>query len=317
MILNKIIEHIQTAQRFLVASHESPDGDAIGSTLGLAIALKKMGKEVVAFNADGVPTNLSFLPGTDLMRTGLDDNDRFDVGFLLDAGDIDRAGTDINKCCDLLINIDHHPHSDFGDLRYVDISSSATAVLIYRLLQACEFPFDLDVAIPLYLGILDDTGSFRYSSANKEAFNVAGQLIDLGVDPWDIASRLYESYPLSRMRLLGLVLSTLDISTCGRYASVSLIQKFIDAAGATSEQSDGFVNYARAVKGVEIALFIKEQPESVYQVSFRSRGSIDVGSLARELGGGGHHNAAGARISAGSIEEARMEIYRHIDNLLN
>ena len=317
MILNNIVKQIQSAQRFLVASHQSPDGDAIGSTLGLAIALTKMGKDVVAFNADGVPANLTFLSGVEMVRTTLDDAERFDVGFLLDAGDLDRAGIDMNKHCRLLINIDHHPHSDFGDLCYVDTSSSATAILVHRLLQACDFTLDIDVAKPLYVGILDDTGSFRYSSANREAFNLAGQLIEVGIDPWDIASRLYESYPTSRMRLLGLVLNTLDVSPCGRYASVAMIQEFLAAAGATSEQSDGFVNYARAVKGVEIALFIKEQPDSVYQISFRSRGSIDVGSLARQLGGGGHHNAAGARIQANSMEEARIEIYRHIDSLLN
>ncbi len=317
MTLSKIVEHIQSSQRFLVASHQSPDGDAIGSTLGLAITIKKMGKDVIAFNADGVPANLTFLPGVELVCTTLDDDARFDVGFLLDAGDLDRAGIDMKKHCDLLINIDHHPHSDFGDLCYVDTNSSATAILVHRLLQACDFTLDIDVAKPLYLGILDDTGSFRYSSANREAFSLAGQLIEIGIDPWDIASRLYESYPTSRMRLLGLVLNTLDVSSCGRYASVSMIQEFLTAAGATSEESDGFVNYARAVKGVEVALFIKEQPDSVYQISFRSRGSIDVATLARHLGGGGHHNAAGARIHAGSIEEARLVIYRHIDSLLN
>ena len=317
MMLNKIAEHINSAQRFLVASHESPDGDAIGSTLGLANALRKMGKEVVAFNADGVPANLTFLPGTDLIQSSLDDTARFDIGFLLDAGDLDRAGIDMHKHCNLLINIDHHPHSDFGDLCYVDTRASATAVLVYRLLQACDFTLDIEVAKPLYLGILDDTGSFRYSSSNREAFTLAGQLIEAGIDPWDIASRLYESYPLSRMRLLGLVLNTLDVSACGRYASVSMMQDFLQVAGATSEDADGFVNYARAVKGVEIALFIKEQSDSVYQISFRSRGSIDVGSLARELGGGGHHNAAGARISAPTLDGARRELYRQIDLLLN
>ncbi len=317
MILTKIAEKIQSSQRFLIASHQSPDGDAIGSTLGLTLALRKMGKDVVAFNVDGVPANLSFLPGADLFCSSLADDDYFDVGFLLDAGDLERAGIDMHRHCEVLINIDHHPHSDFGDLCYVDTRSSATAILICRVLQACNFSLDAEVAKPLYLGILDDTGSFRYSSANREAFDVAGRLIDLGIDPWDIASRLYESFPSSRMRLLGLVLSTLDVSSCSRYASVSMKQEFLTATGATSEESDGFVNYARAVEGVEIALFIKEEPNSIYQISFRSRGSIDVGTLARHLGGGGHHNAAGARIQAESIDAARMELYRHIDALLN
>jgi len=317
MILNDIVEKIRSSQRFLVVSHQSPDGDAIGSTLGLALALKKMGKDVVAFNVDGVPANLAFLPGSDTLRSSLDADESFDIGFLLDAGELKRAGIPMHQHCDLLINIDHHPHSDFGDLCYLDTDASATAVLIYRLLVACGFSLDIEVAKALYAGVLDDTGSFRYSSANREAFQLAGVLVDCGVDPWQIASSLYESFPSSRMRLLGLVLSTLDISACGRYASVSLIQEFLPQAGATSEESDGFVNYARAVKGVEVALFIKEQADAIYQISFRSRGNIDVGTLARQLGGGGHHNAAGARIPATSIDAARSELYRHLDQLLN
>jgi phosphoesterase RecJ-like protein len=317
MILNDIIHHIRTSQRFLVVSHESPDGDAIGSTLALTLALRKMGKDVVAFNVDGVPANLTFLPGTESVSCSLAADEIFDVGFLLDAGELKRAGIPIQEHCHLLINIDHHPHSDFGDICYLDTGASATAVLIYRLLDACNFPLDREVAEALYVGVLDDTGSFRYSSANREAFELAGILVECGVDPWQIASNLYESFSDARMRLLGLVLSTLDISACGRYASVALKQEFLARSGATSEESDGFVNYARAVKGVEIALFIKEQADGKYQISFRSRGNQDVGALARQLGGGGHHNAAGARISAASLDAARSELYRHLDLLLN
>ncbi len=317
MILNDIIHIIRTSQRFLIVSHESPDGDAIGSTLALTLSLKKMGKDVVAFNVDGVPANLAFLPGAQSVITSLDSDETFDVGFLLDAGELKRAGIPMQQHCNLLINIDHHPHSDFGDICYLDTEASATAVLIYRLLDAGNFPLDIEVAKALYLGVLDDTGSFRYSSANREAFELAGILVESGVDPWQIASSLYESFPGTRMRLLGLVLNTLDISSCGRYASVSLKQEFLARSGATSEESDGFVNYARAVKGVEIALFIKEQADGVYQVSFRSRGNIDVGTLARQLGGGGHHNAAGARIPAESLDAVRNELYRHLDLLLN
>lgn len=317
MVLNDIVEKIRSSQRFLVASHQSPDGDAIGSTLGLALALKKMGKDVVAFNEDGVPANLAFLPGSDSVRTSLADNESFDVGFLLDAGELRRAGIPMQQHCDLLVNIDHHPHSDFGDICYIDTDASATAVLIYRVLDACGFSLDIEVAKALYVGVLDDTGSFRYSSTNREAFELAGKLVDCGIDPWQIASRLYESYPSTRMRLLGLVLNTLDISPCGRYASVSLIQEFLAQSGATPEESDGFVNYARAVKGVEVALFIKEDDDSIYQISLRSRGNIDVGTLARQLGGGGHHNAAGARIPATSLDAVRTELYRLLDLLLN
>lgn len=317
MILNEIVQLLHGARRILIAAHECPDGDAIGSTLALALALRQMGKDVVACNVDGVPDTLSFLPGSALIQTTVAEGEYFDIGFLLDAGELRRAGFPIAEHCETLVNIDHHPHSDFGDIRYVDTAASASAVLIYRLLGACKHEIKIDVAKALYTGLLADTGSFRYSSANQEAFNVAGVLIDLGVDSWEIASNLYESYPLERMKLLGLVLSTLDVSACGRYASVVLSQDFLRQAGTDVEQSDGFINYPRAIKGVEVALFIRQQSDHKYQLSFRSRGKIDVGTLARYLGGGGHHNAAGAIVEADSLDAARAIAYHHLDQLLN
>ncbi len=316
-MLSEIVKALSTANSVLVAAHESPDGDAIGSTLALGLALREMGKEVVICNVDGVPDILSFLPGSDLVQTAVADSARFDLGFLLDAGELRRAGFAMENHCATLVNMDHHPHSDYGDIRYVDTGASATAVLIYRLLLACEHPLSLNVAKALYVGLISDTGSFRYSSANREAFTVAGELVDIGVDPWDVASHLYESYPLKRMQLLGRVLASLDVSACGRYASVALLQDDLRQVGADMELSDGFVNYPRAIKGVEVALFIRQQQDNVYQFSFRSRGTIDVGSLARSLGGGGHHNAAGAKIEAATCAAARTIAYHHLDRLLS
>ena len=130
-----------------------------------------------------------------------------------------------------------------------------------------------------------------------------------GVDTWDVASRLYESLAPERMRLLGLVLPTLDVSSCGRYASLAMTDDILRLSGASEEHTDGFVNYPRAIRGVEVALFFRQVAEEEYKVSFRSRGSIDVGSMARELGGGGHHNAAGAQVS-GTLEDARAQVTR-------
>lgn len=316
-MLNEIVVAIKAARRILVAAHEDPDGDAIGSTVAFGLALREMGKEVVLCNVDGVPDILSFLPGSDLVKTTVAPDERFDLGFLLDAGELRRAGFAIDKYCETLINIDHHPHSEYGDIRYVDTGASATAVLIYRLLLACDHPVSLDVAKALYVGLISDTGSFRYSSANREAFTIAGELVDIGVDPWDVASNLYESYPLQRMQLLGRVLATLDVAACGRYASVALLQDDLRQVGAEMELSDSFVNYPRAVKGVEVAVFIRQLQNDIYQFSFRSRGTIDVGSLARSLGGGGHHNAAGAKIEAETLEAARTIAYQHLDRLLS
>lgn len=313
-MIQQIVRQIEVNHSFLVVSHENPDGDAIGSTLGLANALREMGKEVVALNVDGVPQIMQFVPGCEQLVTTLPADAQFDVAFVLDAGDLVRAGIATQDHCRTLINVDHHPHSDFGDICYLDTTASATAVLIDRILSRCNYEISLDVATCLYLGILSDTGSFRYSSANPEAFTVAGRLVGLGVDPWDIASCLYESLAPERMRLLGLVLPTLDISSCGCYASVAMTDEILKKSGASEEHTDGFVNYPRAIQGVEVALFFRQVDANSYKISFRSRGKIDVGSMARKLGGGGHHNAAGAQIT-GSLEDARAKVSSLLDHL--
>ena len=316
MIVQQIIETINSNQTFLVVAHENPDGDAIGSTLGLALALRDMGKDVIAYNVDAVPEVMDFLPESDFIQSSLPENPSFDVAFVLDAGDVERTTLPVSDLCQTLINIDHHPGSTFGDLCLLDTTACATAVLIYRLLMRCQIRLSLAVAKSLYLGILSDTGSFRYSSANRESFTVAGELVSLGVDPWEISSNLYESHAPERMRLLGHVLPTLQISSSGRYAAVSMTLDVLKKAGATAEHADGFVNYPRAVKGVEVALFFNQISDDLYKISFRSRGNIDVGTLAHELGGGGHHNAAGAKLS-GTLDEVKSSVFSLLDQLLS
>lgn len=316
MIVQQIVEQIEKNQRFLVVAHENPDGDAIGSTLGLALALRDMGKDVIAYNTHGIPESMRFLPQSDFLCSHLSASEKFDVGFVLDSGEIHRTGLPVEDLCTTVINIDHHPHSTFGDLCYLDTDASATAVLIYRLLSECHYLVSLPVAKALYLGILADTGSFRYSSTNEEAFEVSAQLIAQGIDPWEIASSLYESHAPERMRLLGLVLPTLEISPCGRYASMEMLRSDLEKAGALEEHADGFVNYPRAVRGVEVALFYSQVDNDQYKISFRSRGSIDVGQLAFQLGGGGHHNASGAKLP-GPLVDIKTTVSQHLDQLLS
>ena len=296
-MIEQLVALLEGNKRFLVASHESPDGDAIASTLALVNALREQGKEVVAFNRDSVPGDYQFLPGWDRVVTTVPADSHFDVGFVLDAGELRRAGDWIRGACRTLVNIDHHPHSeDFGDLYWVDPAASATGVMVYRLLQAAGWPISLDVATCLYTTILSDTGSFRYSNADPEAFRVAGEMVALGVDPWQIASGLYESQEEVRLRLLALALPTLDVAPCGTFAAITLTSEMLAATGATPEHTDRFINYPRSVRGVEVAICFRQLGPASFKVGFRSKGKIDVGALAREFGGGGHHNAAGATI---------------------
>ncbi len=317
-MIKEILKKIEQGHRFLVASHEHPDGDALASTLALANALREIGKEVVAFNPDGVPAAFDFLPGAETVVAGLAGEAPFDAGFVLDAGELRRAGGErLKSLCRTLINVDHHPHSErFGEIHYVDEGASATGALVYRILKQGGIPVSPPVAICIYTAILSDTGSFRYSNADPEAFSIAAELVGMGVRPWDVASGLYENQGEERVRLLGLALPTLTISPCGRIASIAVTQAMYRETGTGAEHTDSFINYPRSIRGVEVALFFRETGPETYKVGFRSKGRVDVGTLAREFGGGGHHNAAGAVLS-GPLEEIRATVLQRLRQLLD
>lgn len=311
-----ILKAIETGRRFVVASHEGPDGDAIASTLALTLALRAMGKEVVAYNRDGVPDVLSFLPGVETLVSHLDDA-RFDVGFILDAGELRRAGSHLAERCAQLVNIDHHPFSEhFTPLHFVDEQASATGILVYRLLRDGQIPLNREIALCIYTAILADTGSFRYSNADAEAFRVAGEMIGYGVNPWEAALGLYESQPELRVRLLAKALDTLTISACGRYGSVSVTTEMYVQTGARAEHTDGFVNYPRSIRGVEVGIFFRQTAPDEFKVGFRSKGLVDVGAISREFGGGGHHNAGGAQLK-GDLAAVRATVFARLDQILS
>lgn len=315
--LQATVDAIRQGQRFLVAAHDGPDGDAMSSTLALANALRDMGKEVVAYNVDGVPEKFLFLPGAETVVSQIEADDSFDVGVILDVGELRRAKVDARRCCQTLINIDHHPYSeDFGDIYLVDDQCSATAAMLYRVLSACDYTISPEVALCIYTGILSDTGSFRYSSADPEAFDVAGKMVAIGVDPWMVAGGLYESQELERLQLLGRSLTTLRRSPCGRCAAMTVSQQMLDEIGVGPEFADSFVNYPRSINGVEVAMFFRELEGNVYKLGMRSKGIIDVGALARELGGGGHHNAAGA-VLEGTLDEVHQRVFDRLDQMLS
>jgi len=234
----------------------------------------------------------------------------------LDAGELSRVGIDITAACRELINIDHHPFSEtFGVINWVDEKASATGAMVYRLVKTAGWDISLPVAVNIYTAVLSDTGSFRYSNADTEAFNIAGEMVGMGVDPWEIASGIYENQPPERLKLLGQCLPTLYISPCGRYASVSVTLDMYRQAAGKAEHTDRFVNYPRSIQGVEVAIFFRQIDPGQIKVGFRSKGRVDVGSLARALGGGGHHNAAGAVLS-GTQESVEQSVYRQVEAML-
>jgi len=314
--IDAILEVLAAGSRFLVAAHENPDGDALASTLALALTLRENGKQAVAYNRDGLPETFAFLPGAATLVDTLPASTSFDAVLVLDSGDLRRAGDDLDALAPTLINIDHHPGSNFGDIVYLDTAASATGALVFRLMKAAGWAPSREVATCLYTAIISDTGSFRYSNADPEAFAMAGELVACGVDPWEISSRLYESQPENRLRLLGDVLKTLEVSPCRRIAAVTCTLEMFERSGAGPEHTDGFVNYPRSLEGVEVAIFFRQVRPDAVKVGFRSKGLVDVGSLAAALGGGGHHNAAGVLIE-GVPDAVRSEVFSRVQQLMS
>jgi phosphoesterase RecJ-like protein len=315
-IIHEIIEEINRSNTFLITAHEGPDGDAVGSVLGMASFLRKIGKDVCVYLQDPVPELYAFLPGVDSVCSSIPDHD-FDVAFVLDIGEFRRTGEEFCSFTRIgkLINLDHHLGCEnFGACNLIDSSAAATAVLIYRIASASGYNFDSETALCLYVAIMTDTGSFRYSSANREAFIIAGELVECGVSTWDVAERLYENQPQKRLELLACVLPTLEMIEGGHAASVTITLDMYAKSGGTAELTDGFINYPRSIRGVEVAILFRQVEEHKFKVGFRSKGKVNVASIAASLGGGGHHNAAGCSVE-GALPEVKSRVYAIVDSL--
>ena len=306
--LSQMEELIASNESFLVVAHSSPDGDAVGSSLALGLLLREQGKRVTIYNQDRVPYNFQFLPGAESWTTEIGEDQSFDVTVLLDCAEPSRIGPDFpaNGWGETIAVVDHHKTWDqeFADLYVRDVAAAATGELLYRLASRYE-AVSLDVAKNLYCCMMTDTGSFRYSNTSRTAFRVAGELVQLGVNPWDMTSGVYENQPRERLDLLCRVLETLSVSECGRLAFLRVERAMLEGLNGEGDLTDGFINYARSIGGVEVATQLREQEEGGWRISFRSRGAVDVSALAEKFGGGGHHNAAGCAIEAtpGEIEE--------------
>jgi len=308
--IQNIVNEIRDNTSFLLTTHESPDGDAIGSSLALASFLRKIGKDVCVHCCDPVPELYRFLPGSETVQAHIPDRD-FDLAFVLDIGELRRAGKEFCSFARIgrLVNLDHHLGCEnFGAHNLIDPVAAATGVLIYRIAVAYGYRIDPETALCLYVAIITDTGSFRYSNANREAFTVAGEMIESGVNAWDVAAQLYENQPRKRLELLARSLATLDIFAGGHAASLTVTRKMYEETGTDAELTDGFINYPRSINGVEVAIFFRQLDEKTFKVGFRSKGKVNVAGFASALGGGGHHNAAGCTVS-GTLDEVRARVY--------
>lgn len=317
--IRSISDVILANRKFLVTSHVFPDGDSIGSMLALMLGLVKLRKQVIAVCPSPVPETYTFLPGSHFIKTPgevLNDSpsEGLDLAIVLDCSDPERAGSVLSLLGEgvKLINIDHHTtNKSFGSWNYVDVRAGAVGEQIYRLLRSLRAPIDKDMATCLFTAIATDTGFFRFANTTVNTFDVAGKLTKLGATPSFISERVYETKPYSSLKLLGEVLSSLELSKCGRVAWVVITRRMMEEFNVDEEQTEGFVTYGRTVKGVEVSVLFRETQNGEIRVAFRSRNGVDVDRIASAFGGGGHPRAAGCALK-GSLDEVKDRVLTQV-----
>ena len=301
--LRKLIDRSRT---FVLTTHINPDGDGLGSEVALARCLKRLGKSVRIINHSSTPPNCRFLDKLfpiESFEPGVHDPliADADVIAVIDTNHPDRLARmsqAFNASPAAKVCIDHHPDpADFAAVSILDEASAATGEMLYRIIQALD-PASLDAgtATALYTAIMTDTGSFRFPKTDADVHRICADLLARGADPVRVYEELYERGPAGRLRLLGLVLSGLTLSHQGRVASFVVTERMFEETKTVEPDTDAFVPYAMEIDGVQIGLMFTEL-DGLVKVNFRSKGDIPVNALAREFGGNGHINAAGARVA--------------------
>lgn len=311
-------------QNFLVISHQRPDGDALGSTIAVGLVLRALGKNVTMWNEDGIIHQYKFLPGADLLSRPEGEPRQFDAVVALDCATHVRLGSPLQFITDggerkpLWLNIDHHiSNPGYGDLVFIDGSAPATGQILAELFASEGLPMDAAVAENLFVAISTDTGSFQYPQTTRRTFEVAAQLIGYGLNVGEISRLTYDSMPLARLRLHAAVLNTMELYVEDRVAFVSLQRRVMEEIGACPDDTEGAINYVRALDTVQVAGFFEELGDGRVRVSLRSKDAnvCNVSDLAKQFGGGGHALAAGARVP-GTLSEVKQQFLTALEHAL-
>lgn len=310
-VIDKITDCVRENQTFCIVGHIRPDGDCVGSQLGLALALKNEGKQVTCWNEDKIPQKYEFLDPGHLFqqpKPGLD----FDCVIATDAASFERLGS-VARCIEkrkVLINIDHHQsNTRYADVNWVSGREPSTGELVFRLLKVARWPITQAIADCLFTAVSTDTGSFQYPSTRPGTYHVAGELVRRGANLARICDEVYQSYPLSRARLLRHVYSHFRLTHQNQIAYFWLKKADFARTGADSADSEGLIDHIRAIAPVEIAIVFEELEPELTRVSLRSKtAKVNVNELAAQFGGGGHPAAAGARIPGKALQVQRNVI---------
>jgi bifunctional oligoribonuclease and PAP phosphatase NrnA len=315
------IAAIESAETVALACHVNPDGDALGSmlALGLALIAKYPNKSITILSHDGVPEIYSFLPGSDLILTESVAGS-YDLAIALDSGDVKRIGESICKTfadSKARLDIDHHVGDGaVGDVRLIDSRAAATAEIVYDLLVYLDSPISVEIATCLLTGVITDTGSFRFMNVTPRTLRTAASLIEAGATPSLIAERVFDNRTYAATHLLGLCLSSLRISADGyiTYASVKRAD-FVETR-ATDQDTEGFINLIRSIRGSEVALLFREFDLGTVRVSLRSSDKVNVAEVAQQFNGGGHKMASGCTFY-GTLEDAEAALLTAASNAIH
>lgn len=306
--ISALLKLIRERDRFVITSHVRPDGDAIGSSLGLMHLLESMGKEASIVFVDPIPPNFHFLPGVDRISQHFRGADAM---IFLECDSVDRSSVDREEFDASLpmvtINIDHHRSGrPFADFNWIDAEAAAVGVMIYDLVVAANVAITREMADCLYAAILTDTGSFNYAGTEASTFAMAERLMQSGTNAAHIARSIYFCNSASKVRLLGIALTNLQIEDGICWSHVTLEE--MKRVGANVEDCEGVANHLISIAGIEAAVFLRElEGDAHFRLSIRSRGTLDVSSVAEHFGGGGHQSASGCTMT-GSLAEVTERI---------
>jgi phosphoesterase RecJ-like protein len=310
-IIDRILEELRDQRSICVVGHIRPDGDCVGSQLGLALALKAEGKKVTVWNEDPIPDKYRFLDPDGLFQKPKR-GQKFDCVVATDCASFERLGTAGARVTNRkrFINIDHHAsNTRYADLNWVSPREPSSGELIYRLLKVAKWPITRQIADCLFTAVSTDTGSFQYPTTRPGTFHVGAELVTRGANLSKICDEVYQSYPLSRARLLRHVYSHFRLTHNNQIAYFWLKKADFARTGAESDDTEGLIDHIRAIAPVEIACVFEEIEPELTRISLRSKtDKVNVNEIAAEFGGGGHKAAAGARIPGKPLSVQRKVI---------
>ncbi len=310
--MNKLMEIVSRSNSIAITSHIDPDGDSIGSILGLGLALKQKYKNIKILIRDSLPSRYEFLPGSELIKKYDDiEEQKFDLLFVLDCGDEKRIGSnEILKNSKTIVNIDHHiSNTKFGDINIIDASSSSTCEMVFSFIKDLNLLINKEVATCIYTGIVTDSGNFMYDSATEKTHLIASELLKTNLNKGRIIYNLYQRKSINSLKFIGYSLTNMKIALDGRLAIFKVTLDLLNEFNVSYDNIEGLVSYGRDIEGIDISVVIREQENGKVKLSFRSKDDdVDVRALAQLFNGGGHKKASGATLTASLAEAESMVI---------